>query len=309
MDMSAPAISKPLTLVCGKKDWALNDAVAGTVSVHMAPPLLSINLAYLRPTAQSSSYGAGQGHSGLAVDGNVDGNYGGGSVTHTSAQFQPWWQVDLGAPMSIGQLVINNRTDCCGDRLNNFVVTFSNDGTHFFGPIDHPGAAPPRLRLDTDQTARFVRIQLKGSGYLSLAEVQVFPKLENLALGRQAFQSSTEFGGDAQRGVDGRIDPTWGGGSVTHTGNQIAHPFWRVELGDSRHIDHVIVYNRTDCCADRLDQARVTIRTQEGHEFVVGHLNAGAVQRVPVGMHGVSVAVQSDRLDYHSVAEVVVLGW
>lgn len=309
LDMSAQAVSKPLTLVCGKKDWAFSDITGGTVKLHMAPQLLSINLAYLRPTAQSSSYGANPGHSGLAVDGNVDGNYGAGSVTHTAGQNQPWWQVDLGAPVSIGQLVIHNRTDCCSERLTNFEVSFSNDGSHFFGHIHHAGTAPPRLRLDTDQTARFVRVQLKGSGILSLAEVQVFPRLEDLALGRQAFQSSTEFGGDAQRGVDGRINSYWSGGSVTHTGNQIVNPFWRVELGDNRYIDHVIVYNRTDCCGDRLDKARVKIRTQEGQEVVVGQLNAGAVQRVPVGMHGVSVTVQSDRLDYHSVAEVVVLGW
>lgn len=309
MDLTAPAMTIPLTLVCGRKDYALSPLATATMKVHMAPPMLSINLAYLRPTSQSSNFGAGQGDSGRAVDGNVDGNYGRGSITHTAGQAQPWWQVDLGGPISIGQVLIHNRTDCCSDRLSNFVVSFSNDGVHFFGHIHHNGVAPPRLRLDTDQTARFVRVNLKGSGVLSLAEVQVFPKLEDLALGRQTFQSDTVFGGDAQRGVDGRIEGTWAAGSVTHTGNQVPNPYWRVELGANRYIDHVIVYNRTDCCGNRLDKARVKIRTQEGQEIEIGRLNAGVVQRLPAGMHGVAVTVQGDRLDYHSVAEVVVAGW
>jgi len=73
----------------------------------------------------------------------------------------------------------------------------------------------------------------------------------NLALGKYAFQSSTLFGADAGRAVDGNADPTWGGGSVTHTDND-AHPYWQVDLGEVRQIGRIEIVNRTDCCSERL---------------------------------------------------------
>lgn len=59
----------------------------------------------------------------LAVDGNTDGNYGHGSLSHTAdnAAYDAW-QVDLGSMQAVRAIVIWNRTDCCANRLNNFYV-------------------------------------------------------------------------------------------------------------------------------------------------------------------------------------------
>src|SRR5437899_2031448 len=52
------------------------------------------NYALNQPATESSSaYG---GDAGRAVDGNTDGAFGGRSVTHTDADTNAWWQVDLG---------------------------------------------------------------------------------------------------------------------------------------------------------------------------------------------------------------------
>jgi YVTN family beta-propeller protein len=143
------------------------------------------NLAPGKPATQSSTYEAAV--ASRAVDGNTLGTYGGGSLTHTASNTaQDWWQVDLGRSNRIDSLTLWNRTDCCADRLSNFVV--------FVSATDMAGRSLDQLRADpavasrqvgasniastigipVGANGRFVRVQLKGQGYLSLAEVQVF---------------------------------------------------------------------------------------------------------------------------------------
>src|SRR5262245_14764085 len=52
-----------------------------------------------------------------AVDGNTDGDFSHGSVTHTGPDPQAWWQVDLSRQRWIDTIEIYGRTDCCADRL------------------------------------------------------------------------------------------------------------------------------------------------------------------------------------------------
>lgn len=140
-----------------------------------APP----NLALHRATEQSST-GWG-GDSWLATDGKPDGAYGHGSVTHTGYDQGAFWQVDLGSVQTIGDVVIYNRTDpCCTDRLANFLVKVSEDKINWKTVAAHPGTAPARVTLATidpstgDHAAgQFLRVELVGQGYLSLAEVEV----------------------------------------------------------------------------------------------------------------------------------------
>src|SRR6185369_7533119 len=85
------------------------------------------NLALGRAASQSSTL-AGYSSTGAAsaVDGNTNGSFFGGSVTATNLDINAWWQVDLGASASIATVVIFNRTDCCGSRLNDYWVFVSN---------------------------------------------------------------------------------------------------------------------------------------------------------------------------------------
>lgn len=69
---------------------------------------------------QSSNYQDTQAN--RAHDGNTDGVFEKGSVTHTNEETNPWWLLDLGATKDIGKIVIHNRSDCCGERLNDAVV-------------------------------------------------------------------------------------------------------------------------------------------------------------------------------------------
>jgi len=68
---------------------------------------------------------------------------------------------------------------------------------------------------------------------------------------RTASQSSTDFGGAASRAIDGSTDGNWNAGSVTHTAKQ-DYPWWQLDLGRVESVAQVTLYNRTDCCAERL---------------------------------------------------------
>jgi len=142
-----------------------------------------VNVA-LNKNALQSSTGYG-GNAVRAVDGNNNGSYVSNSITHTNSEAGAWWQVDLERAYPIQSIRIWNRTDCCSDRLSNFYVLVSNSpfpsrplnlppggtGTWYYY---HRGTAAVQTNIPVSASGRYVRIQLAGTNYLSLAEVEVF---------------------------------------------------------------------------------------------------------------------------------------
>jgi hypothetical protein len=105
---------------------------------------------------------------------------------------------------------------------------------------------------------RYVRIQLLNSDFLHMAEVQVFDTASvNVAQGRSATQSQTAHPAVAARAVDGNTDGNFNNNSVNHT--QGAAPWWEVDLGSLQQIARIHVFNRTDCCLERINGATVKI--------------------------------------------------
>jgi hypothetical protein len=161
--------------------------VAGDEGLHrLGLAAITNHLALGKAATQSSTRVTGSAAS-LAVDGNTDGSFPGGFVTHTNLAANPWWQVDLGASAAVHSIVIWNRTDCCEDRLADYWVFVSDVP---FGPGDTPSILQsrpgtwgshqtttpnPSTTIDTGGIkGRYIRVQLTGTNYLSLAEVQVF---------------------------------------------------------------------------------------------------------------------------------------
>ena len=131
--------------------------------------------------------------------GGCDGIKDGGPGFHTDRQAQPWWQVDLGKRQAICRIVVWNRTECA-DRAARLLLQLSDDGRAWQTVYQHNGRTfggtsdqkPLRVQL-TNQTARFVRVQLPSTDFLHLDEVEVFgttSPAKNLALHRPANQSS-----------------------------------------------------------------------------------------------------------------------
>jgi len=137
----------------------------------------------------------------------------------------------------------------------------------------------------------------------------------NLAQGNlaTATQSTTCYRGIAGRAIDGDTNGNWYHDSVQHTCVE-ANPWLKVDLGP--HVQHIInrikVYNRNDCCMERLIDSEVQIMNEEGividsqpipsvvsSVYTLDFDNvAGRYVRVYKKVHG---DIQ--------IAEVEVLGW
>jgi len=169
--------------------------VTGTYTISIDPPgpntgglSLTVedpsgDLALNKTATQSSTNYSGTAD--RAVDGNTDGNFWDGSVTHTQVEAQAWWHVDLGSIQTISRIDLWNRTDCCSEALTDFYVFVSDQP---FASTDvtatqnqagvwtyhNTGQAPSLTPVPVNRTGRYIRVQLGGVERLSLAEVQVW---------------------------------------------------------------------------------------------------------------------------------------
>ena len=174
------------------------------------------NLAQGKTATQSSTLsGYSTDGPSSAVDGNTDGNFFDGSVTHTNDDANAWWQVDLGSSQWVSTINIYGRTDCCSDRLSDYWVFVSDQpflatdtpatlqnraGTWNNHQTTYPN---PSTAITVGAEGRYVRVQLSGTNYLSLAEVQVWGGWSE-TFGYDAFgnlTSKTPSGGAPQLSV------------------------------------------------------------------------------------------------------------
>lgn len=113
-----------------------------------------------------------------AIDGNTNGVWDNNSLTHTDIHLGSWWQLDLGRTYSISEIDIWNRTDYGPGRLSNFRVTIFDSswvevwGQDYFAAGGYP-APELTITLPGSTSGQFVKVQLNGTNYLTLAEVQV----------------------------------------------------------------------------------------------------------------------------------------
>ena len=103
------------------------------------------------------------------------------------------------------------------------------------------------------------------SNPLSLAEVEVFDiSGTNVAVHGTATQSSTDFGGVAQRAIDGNKSGFFSHGGITHT-SATESQWWRLVLDTPTEVDRIVVWNRTEASlGDRLSGATIEIYDQFG---------------------------------------------
>src|SRR6185369_2311525 len=152
-------------------------------------------------------------------------------------------------------------------------ITGTGDGAAAECELTGQGEARPLMLQLVDAQATRVEmdgeeIGSTGPGYLALGNVGAgtrrrvvihapatfrlargSPEL-NLALGKPASQSSTMSAAGAA--VNGTTDGNFYHGSVTAT-NRDAGAWWQVDLGASVPVNSVVIWNRTDCCAERLE--------------------------------------------------------
>ena len=145
----------------------------------------------------------------------------------------------------------------------------------------------------------------------------------NLALGKAALQSSTFASSTtANKAVDGNTDGNFNNGSIMHSLYE-AKPWWQVDLGATASITSIEIWNRTDCCLERLSDYWVFVSNTP---FLAGDTpetlstragtwnNHQTIQPNPTsvitagGAQGRYVRVQLSGWNYLKMAEVKVMG-
>lgn len=180
--------------------------------------------------------------------------------------------------------------------------------------------------LDPHKTVKSVQLPTVGSEVgIDVPAMHIFAVglagSPDLALGKAATQSSEAFGGSPSRVVDGDTNGVFGNNSVSHT-NLNAQPWWQVDLGAASPLSTINVWNRTDCCTDRLSDFWIftsetpfdTSLTPEQQASRPGVWSshrtgtAGTVTTVHPGTSGRYVMVRLSSTTYLTLAEVQVFG-
>ncbi|AKJ27495.1 discoidin domain-containing protein [Caldimonas brevitalea] len=307
------------------------------------------NIAALGTATQSSDRGIASA-AAAAIDGKAS------TFTHTAfEQANPWWKLTFPSTRRIASINLFNRpgpctsTNDCRTRLRDITVSVLDAAgqpvwtSQLLNP-ENQLASPDRLNVDIMQLhgsaveGRSVLVRrtsdpdLSGSGggggtpegnVLSLVEVQVEEGPVNLALRKAATQSSTAASSFASRAVDGNPSGFWHDATVTHT-NSTAQPWWQLDLGSVQALRQVRVWNRVDCCAERLSnfyllvsQTPFTSNNLEQERLRAGvtalpfaSVPGGRVLDVdlPAGLTGRYLRVWLGGTEVLSLAEVEVFG-
>ncbi|XP_053183283.1 fucolectin-1-like [Scomber japonicus] len=111
---------------------------------------------------------------------------------------------------------------------------------------------------------------------------------ENVALRGTATQSQRLRGkndvfGAAYNAIDGNRDARFTSGSCTHTA-QMTNPWWRVDMLNPYMVTTIIITNRGDCCANRINGAEVYV-TKTLHSISYSAYESHSIPAVAVISH------------------------
>ena len=124
--------------------------------------------------------------------------------------------------------------------------------------VDPPSTEESETSNRPKMKGRFVRLELPNDydGFLTLSEVQVFSGGRNIARTGQATQSSVDYNSPAAKAIDGNHDGSFASCSCTKSERAA---WWELDLGAEFPVDSVAVWNRTDCCPERLDKLSIQV--------------------------------------------------
>jgi hypothetical protein len=132
------------------------------------------NLALNKTASQSST--SGNLAASRAVDGVTNGASSANSFSQTNSTGQAWWHVDLGSLNIIDSIWAYNRTDSNVNQQTNYDFKFGIDGTNWETCAYERSimGTPSKYKFRGGVLGRYVRLQLRGTNSLTLAEVQVW---------------------------------------------------------------------------------------------------------------------------------------
>ncbi len=119
-----------------------------------------------------------------AIDNNTDGVWQNGSLSHTLNDVNAWWQIDLNSLNHVDHIKLYRRSDCCYNQMANFYVLVSDQAfvsNNLQTALNQSGVSSQYFpnevgrpfTISINRTARYIRIQLNKTDYLSLSEVEI----------------------------------------------------------------------------------------------------------------------------------------
>uniref|UniRef100_A0A1I8JI29 WSC domain-containing protein n=1 Tax=Macrostomum lignano TaxID=282301 RepID=A0A1I8JI29_9PLAT len=186
-----------------------------------------------------------------AIDGDTNQNYRKKSCTHTRTATGAWWQARTSRRARITSVRIYNRQDCCANRLRNFVIKVDGQVCASY----HSSSAFSVKTFRCNAVGRTVRIETRNRVPLTLCEVKVYGRYAEVSTARlplsKCSQNSVDFNGKCSRAIDGDTNQNYRKKSCTHT-RTATGAWWQARTSRRARITSVRIYNRQDCCANRL---------------------------------------------------------
>jgi hypothetical protein len=193
-------------------------------------------------TASSAGWGRDPN---LIINGQINGDWGSGDVTHTDGEADPWVMIELAPGGNVEEIIVYGRTDCCKERMAGAVATLHNQNSLTRAVRTSP------LRLTDSGTQRysafgkkFLKLTGPGNNHMGLTEVVVS--------GVSVTASSNFDGKDPNILLNGRINGDMASNEVYNT-NANTIPWVKIQLSESVNPRDVLIYGRTDCCQDRMN--------------------------------------------------------
>eukprot|EP01124_Arcella_intermedia_P010097 TRINITY_DN1664_c0_g1_i2.p1 TRINITY_DN1664_c0_g1~~TRINITY_DN1664_c0_g1_i2.p1 ORF type:complete len:517 (+),score=96.49 TRINITY_DN1664_c0_g1_i2:38-1588(+) len=216
----------------------------------------SVNLALGKTASQPTQWAPNMGAS-AAVDGKTDGLYS-GSTTHTLADTNNWWKVDLFTPSTVTQVIVHN-ADAAPSWTSGFYIELIG-ATGSVLKTSPPFKGVQFVYSWTFQPisgVQVVKITLPSKGFLHLSEVEVIGAsvATNIALSKPVTLSTTFPNMAGSFAVDGSNAGDWSSGTIASTAQGDTTPKLTIDLLNPTSISKVIIYSRTDCCTSYLNKA------------------------------------------------------
>jgi len=148
--------------------------------------------------------------------------------------------------------------------------------------------------------------QKRWATYLIIKEIHVIGEEQKIKLDVATVkQSSVSHGGDAVKAVDGNNSGQWSSRSCACTTNR-GNNWWSVGLNSTKSVSSVVIYNRLDCCQQRIDGAKVYVGDVEcGEVAYVANVSKYRVQCNGAVGSDVKITLNDE---YLTLCEVEVFG-
>jgi hypothetical protein len=109
--------------------------------------------------------------------------------------------------------------------------------------------------LSSKEKVYYVRLEGNPETVINISEIELFYKKKSLLKNAKVFSSSKGFGTIPERIIDNNKSGLWKDKSIYASEENDPDPWIEIQLSEPSKVDTVTIYNRTDCCMDRIDNS------------------------------------------------------